>query len=82
VATHDPRSTPTVPASHPAFLLSCALGAIGALLILVGLVIGGTAIFDAGVFVGLASLIAALAWRSDLVAAWRRDHPRVSNDPM
>jgi hypothetical protein len=82
VATRDPRSTPTVPFSHPAFLISSALGVLGVLLIGVGLVIGGTAIFDVGVFTGFASLIAALAWRADLVASWRRDHPRISNDPM
>ncbi len=82
MATRDPRSTPTVPLSHPAFLISCALGVLGALLIAIGLVVGGTAVFAAGVFAGFASLVAALAWRSDLVAAWRRSHPRISNDPM
>jgi hypothetical protein len=71
-----------VPFSHPAFLVSCALGALGVLLIAAGLVIGGTAIFDVGVFAGFASLIAALAWRADLVSSWRRSHPRISNDPM
>jgi hypothetical protein len=71
-----------VPLSHPAFLISAALGAIGVLLIAVGLVVGGTAVFDAGVFVGCGSLFAALAWRADLVSSWRRDHPRASNDPM
>ena len=68
--------------SHPAFLISAALGAIGVLLIAVGLVVGGTAVFDAGVFFGCGSLFAALAWRADLVSSWRRDHPRASNDPM
>jgi hypothetical protein len=79
--TPDPRSTPTNPGSHPAFKISCALGAIGVLLILVGLIVGGSVIFDIGVFFGFASLIAALAWRADLVSAWRRDHPRGSNNP-
>jgi hypothetical protein len=63
-------------------LISAGLGAVGVLLIAVGLVVGGTAVFDAGVFFGFASLLAALAWRADLVSAWRRDHPRTSNDPM
>jgi hypothetical protein len=71
-----------VPFSHPAFLISAFLGAIGVLLILVGLVIGGTGIFNAGVFAGCGSLFAALAWRADLVSSWRRDHPTISNDPM
>ena len=52
------------------------------MLIAVGLVVGGTAVFDAGVFFGCGSLFAALAWRADLVSSWRRDHPRTSNDPM
>jgi len=68
--------------THPAFLISAALGALGVLLIAVGFVVGGTAVFDAGVFVGFGSLIAALAWRADLVSSWRRAHPRTSNDPM
>jgi hypothetical protein len=67
--------------SHPAFKISCALGAIGVVLILVGLIVGGSAVFDTGVFFGFASLIAALAWRADLVATWRRNHPRSSNNP-
>jgi hypothetical protein len=66
--------------SHPAFKISCAFGAIGVLLMFVGLIVGGSAVFDVGVFVGFASLIAALAWRADLVASWRRDHPRRSNN--
>jgi hypothetical protein len=82
VAGRDPRGTPTIPVSHPAFWLSCILGALGALLILIGLVVGGAGVFDAGVIAGFASLIAALAWRADLVAAWRRDHPRPRNNSM
>jgi hypothetical protein len=68
--------------SHPAFWLSCALGALGLLLILVGLVVGGSAVFDVGVFAGFGSLIAALAWRADLVAAWRKQHPRPRNNSL
>jgi len=33
-------------------------------------------IFVVGAFAGFVSLIAALAWRADLVSTWRRDHPR------
>jgi hypothetical protein len=60
--------------SHPGFLLSCAFGALGLLLILIGLVIGGQVIFVVGTFLGALSLIAAMAWRADLISAWKRDH--------
>ncbi len=70
----DPRGTPTVAISHPGFLLSCAFGALGLLLILIGLVIGGQVIFVVGTFLGALSLIAAMAWRADLISAWKRDH--------
>ncbi len=70
----DPRGTPTVPMTHPGFLLSCAFGAIGLLIIIVGLIAGaGQIVFVIGTFVGFLSLIAALAWRADLVSAWKRD---------
>jgi hypothetical protein len=60
--------------SHPGFLLSCAFGALGMLMILIGLVIGGQVIFEVGTFLGALSLIAAMAWRADLISAWKRDH--------
>jgi hypothetical protein len=72
----DPRSTPTIPRSHPAFLVSIGLGALGVLMILSGIVIGGQVIFELGAAVGALSLMAALAWRADLVTTWRRDHPK------
>ena len=72
----DPRSTPTIPSSHPAFIISVVLGALGVLTILVGAVVGGQTIFEVGVGIGTLSLIAALAWRADLVSSWHRDHPR------
>jgi hypothetical protein len=71
-----PRNTPTDPRSHPAFLISVALGLVGVLMILTGIVIGGQVIFEVGAGLGAASLIAALAWRADLVSSWRRDHPQ------
>jgi hypothetical protein len=74
VTAKDPRGTPTVAMSHPGFLLSCAFGALGLLLILIGLVIGGQVIFVVGTFLGALSLIAAMAWRADLISAWKRDH--------
>jgi hypothetical protein len=74
VTVKDPRGTPTVAISHPGFVLSCAFGALGLLLILIGLVIGGQVIFVVGTFLGALSLIAAMAWRADLISAWKRDH--------
>jgi hypothetical protein len=82
VASRDPRGTPTIPVTHPAFWVSCILGALGLLLILIGLVVGGAAVFDVGVFAGFASLVSALAWRADLVAAWRKEHPRARNNSL
>jgi len=71
----DPRGTPTVPLTHPGFLLSCAFGALGLLVIVAGLIIGvGQIVFVIGTFLGFLSLISALAWRADLVNAWKRDH--------
>jgi hypothetical protein len=72
----DPRSTPTIARSHPGFLISFALGAIGVLLILTGMIIGGQVIFEVGAGLGGLSLLAALAWRADLVSTWRREHPQ------
>jgi hypothetical protein len=72
----DPRSNPTDPRRHPAFVLSVALGVAGVVMILAGIVVGGQVIFVVGAGLGAASLIAALAWRADLVSAWRRDHPQ------
>ena len=72
----DPRGTPTIPRSHPAFLVSIGLGVLGVLMILSGIVIGGQVIFELGAAVGALSLVAALAWRADLVTTWRRDHPK------
>jgi hypothetical protein len=75
--THkDPRATPTIPMTHPGFLLSCAFGALGLLCLLVGLLISSQALDVTATVFGSLSLLAALAWRSDLVTAWKRDHPK------
>jgi hypothetical protein len=76
VTDKDPRGTPTIPSTHPGFLLSCAFGALGLLVLVVGLVIASQALDVAGTFLGALSLFAALAWRADLVSAWKRDHPK------
>jgi hypothetical protein len=69
---------PTRPGSRPAFVLSCALGAIGLALIVAGLFVGGEVIFVVGAAAGAASLVAALYWRGELITAWRQDHPPIS----
>jgi hypothetical protein len=79
VAISDPGAhpvDPTVPSSQPAFWVSCALGAVGVLLIIIGIIVGEDVIFEIGAGAGAISLIAALVWRSELVSTWRRDHPR------
>lgn len=74
MSTANPED-PTVPRSRPAFVLSCALGALGLLLIVAGLIVGGEVIFVVGAAAGAASLVAALYWRGELITSWRRDHP-------
>ena len=64
------------PRRHPAFILSCVLGAIGLLLIVAGAATGTDGLFLAGAAAGALSLGAALYWRSELIAAWGREHPR------
>ena len=70
------RGTPTIPITHPGFLLSCGFGALGLLVIVVGLIVGvGQIVFVIGTFLGFLSLLAALAWRADLVNSWKQSHP-------
>jgi len=72
----DARGTPTIPVTHPGFILSCAFGALGLIVIVVGLIVGaGQIVFVICTFLGFLSLLAALAWRADLVSSWKRDHP-------
>ena len=71
-----PTEQPDKPIAHPAFRLSCALGVLGIMLLLVGSVTGIHGLLYSGVGAGAASLLAALAWRADLVASWRQGHPR------
>ena len=67
------------PATPPALVLSCAFGALGVVLLLLGAVVSSDAVFVAGVAAGALSLGAALYWRSELVSAWaarKRGRPR------
>jgi hypothetical protein len=62
--------------THPAFRISAGLGALGLILLVIGAATNIHGFLFAGVGAGAGSLVAALAWRADLVSAWRRDHPR------
>lgn len=58
--------------NQPAFILSCAFGAVGVVLILVGALIDNNPVLYVGVFAGFLSLVSALAWRAELVSSWAR----------
>lgn len=55
----------------PALLASCAFGALGLLLLLVGWLAGTDTLFIVGIGAASLSLAAALWWRSQLITAWR-----------
>jgi hypothetical protein len=57
-----------------AFVLSVVFGALGLACILLGAVTSSDGVFFTGFAAGVISLIAALTWRSELVAAWRNEH--------
>jgi hypothetical protein len=61
---------------HPAFLLSCAFGALGVGLFLVAVVTSVEAIYVVAMIAGGLSLAAALYWRSLLVSDWASRKPR------
>ncbi len=67
---------PTAPAKPPTprpLVVACVLGAVGAVVLLVGVAISSEALAVAGVAVGGLSLGAALFWRSELITAWRAE---------
>jgi hypothetical protein len=53
-----------------------AFGAIGAVLLLAGLVGGREPLLLAAVAAGTLSLVSVLVWREQLIAAWRGDKRR------
>ncbi len=57
-------------------VLSCALGALGVVLFLVGSALGSDATFVAGAAAGALSLAAALYWRSELISSWAKRNRR------
>jgi hypothetical protein len=63
------------PARPPALVTSVVFGAIGVVLLLIGVATGSVPVLVASGVGGALSLTAALVWRSQLIDAWRRDHP-------
>ncbi|MEY2569427.1 MAG: hypothetical protein QOE35_3956 [Actinomycetota bacterium] len=61
---------------HPAFLLSCAFGALGVVLLLAGMMSSFDVLYFAAIAIGAVSLACALYWRSLLVADWSERKPR------
>ena len=61
---------------HPAFLLSCAFGALGVVLLLVAVVTSVEGLYVAVIGAGAVSLACALYWRSLLVSDWSEHKPR------
>ena len=61
---------------HPAFLLSCAFGALGVVLLLTALATGIEGLYVAVIGTGAVSLACALYWRSLLVSDWSHRKPR------
>ena len=61
---------------HPAFLLSCAFGALGIAILLAAVVTSVEALYFAVMIAGSISLACALYWRSLLVADWSEHKPR------
>lgn len=61
---------------HPAFLLSCAFGALGVVLLLVAVATSVEGLYVAVIGAGAVSLACALYWRSLLVSDWSERKPR------
>lgn len=66
-APSDDHGPPKTPAP---LLLACVSGAIGLVLIVVGIAASAEAVILAGLGAGVLSLSFALFWRSELVSAW------------
>ena len=60
----------------PALVASCVFGVIGAVLLLIGYATRSTPVLVASGAGGSLSLGAALVWRGQLIAAWRKEHPK------
>lgn len=60
----------------PALVTSCVFGVIGGLLLLIGYATRSTPVLVFSGLGGSLSLGSALVWRSQLIDAWRKDHPK------
>lgn len=67
---------PSAPRRPPALTASVVFGVIGVVVLLVGLATSSTPVLVVSGLMGALSLASALVWRSQLIDAWRRDHPR------
>ena len=59
--------------SAPAFVASCAFGALGAVLLVSGLLSGAESLVVVATALGSLSLVSALVWRGQLISKWRAD---------
>ena len=64
----------------PALRASIAFGVVGAILLAIGFVSGATPVLVAATTAGSLSLVCALIWRAQLIAAWRKEHGRPTRD--
>lgn len=67
--------------SAPAFVVSCAFGALGAVLLLTGLLSGSEPLALMGIALATLSLVAALVWRGQLISKWHADRYERSGPP-
>jgi hypothetical protein len=65
----------------PALVASCIFGVIGAVLLLVGYLTASTPVLAGSGAAGSLSLASALIWRSQLIDAWRKEHPKGTGRP-
>ncbi len=66
----------TRPPRPRALTVSAAFGAVGLVLLLVGLATGAEGILLASGLAGALSLVSALVWRSQLVEVWHAQRKR------
>ena len=60
-----------IPQRPTSFMVSVVAGILGAIFLLAGVLTGSNPVYGAGYVMGVVSLVAALAWRSQLIRDWR-----------